>query len=241
MNKTAIEWTDFTWNPVTGCRHGCEYCYARRLAQRFTPQNPAIDHDCTQPGNGLHEIRYGRGNAWRYGFAPTLHSHRLTEPVERRKPAKIFVCSMADLFGAWVPQEWIQDVLTFVRRAPQHTFQFLTKNPSRYLGINFPAHAWAGMTVAQLKGVKVIDMAAISAGKRFVSFEPLLSEPEDGLELRGVDWAIIGGLTGPGAKPTPYAWGLKVLAACRRAGVPVFVKDNLGWPLKLREWPTVPA
>jgi protein gp37 len=178
VNKTAIEWCDFTWNPVTGCLHGCPYCYARRIAERFAP-GAGLRDDCTQPGNGLHEIRRRSGNAadgWRYGFAPTLHSHRLTEPYRLKKPARIFVSSMGDLFGSWVPREWILDVTATVRDCPQHTFLFLTKNPARYAEFDFPANVWIGTTVEdQTRADERIPLLLQTpAAVRFASLEPLL-------------------------------------------------------------------
>ena len=134
--NNPIGWTNWTWNPISGCKNGCKYCYARKIATRFTPKNRLGD-DCTQPGNGLHEIRY-KSQPFKYGFEPTLHSYRLYEPLIMKEPSKIFVCSMADLFGEWVPDEWIHKVLKIVKQCPQHVFQFLTKNSSRYKNFDFP-------------------------------------------------------------------------------------------------------
>ena len=175
MNKTKIEWTDYTWSPVTGCLHGCPYCYARRIAERFHPKN-AVGDDCTQPGDGLHEIRYKRTRGFRYGFAPTLHSHRLGEPQRRRKPSRIFVSSMGDLFGGWVPSEWIEAVLRTVRECPQHTFIFLTKNPKGYQGHDYPPNAWLGVTCEnqQAANERIPHLLATPAAVRFVSVEPML-------------------------------------------------------------------
>ena len=122
MNRTRIEWTDFTWNPVTGCLHDCDYCYARKLTVRFPANFPS-------------------------GFAPAFHPERLGQPCRVKRSSRVFVCSMADLFGAWVPDDWIGAVFDAVRSCPRHTFQFLTKNPARYASLDLPANAWYGTTV----------------------------------------------------------------------------------------------
>ena len=158
LNRTNIEWVlnsdgsrGFTWNVVTGCLHGCSYCYARKIAKRFAAKKCRQGHDCSQPSAPLHEKRYKGGNPWLYGFAPTLYSYRLNEPLRRKKPATIFVCSMADLFGEWVPERWITAVLKIVLQCRQHTFIFLTKNPERYQFFNFPQNAWLGATATNQK------------------------------------------------------------------------------------------
>ena len=111
MNKTKIEWTNWTWNPVVGCKHNCWYCYGKRIAKRFFKDNP--------------------------NYEPKFYPERLKEPYTLKKPSKIFVCSMADLFGDWVKMNWIERVIKVVKENPQHTFQFLTKNPKRYLEFEF--------------------------------------------------------------------------------------------------------
>ena len=129
--KTKIDWVDATWNPVTGCLHGCEYCYARRIAERFgthkkyeRPYDPVLDVP-------IRRVRT-KPEPYPYGFQPTFHKYRLDEPARWTKPRNIFVCSMADLFGDWVPDEWIDDVIKATQRALQHRYLFLTKNPERY-------------------------------------------------------------------------------------------------------------
>ena len=156
-SKTKIDWCDATWNPVTGCLHGCEYCYARRIAKRFCSNEHGKDeagiaYPCGALGyrnipegdcrfcselDGLEfvgqGIRWNHGRAaYPYGFMPTFHPHRLDVPKRWKKPRTIFVCSMADLFGEWVPDEWIQRVFDACRKVPQHCYLFLTKNPGRY-------------------------------------------------------------------------------------------------------------
>lgn len=159
MNKSNIEWCDYTWNPVTGCFHGCSYCYADRIARRFALAeyqcgNCRISPDC--PGKGkagkcpefrkympsekLHILdarQYvfypkKRYIAFPFGFEPTLHRYRMQDPGKTKKASRIFVCSMADLFGAWIPESWILEVFAECSRYPQHRYMFLTKNPGRY-------------------------------------------------------------------------------------------------------------
>ena len=227
MNKTKIEYVDYTWNPVVGCLHGCPYCYARRIAERFKG-----------------------GKEYPLGFEPTSHlSKRINEPMLVKKPSKIFVCSMADLFGSWswkVPwsggkvtgDDVINAILFVVRKCPQHTFMFLTKNPTGYLKYDFPENAWLGMTVTHLEGKRVI-YGGDKGGKRFVSLEPLLGGPDGEIEFRNIDLLIIGAQTGPGAvKPKPE-WVQGIIDEARAHKIPVFLKDNLKWPEQIREFPEV--
>ena len=115
--KTKIDWCDTTWNPVTGCLHGCEYCYARRIVERFGGLAP--DNECHELEERNRDTR-GKADPYPFGFAPTLHRYRLNQPKEWTEPRTIFVCSMADLFGDWVPLDWIQQVFAACREAPQH-------------------------------------------------------------------------------------------------------------------------
>lgn len=135
--KTKIDWCDSTWNPVTGCLHGCEYCYARRIAERFSAEEKCLtfvgDTKFLSPYELEQPAEYkGKKEPYPFGFSPTLHRYRLDEPKKWEKPRTIFVCSMADLFGNWVPDEWIKQVFEACEAAPQHRFLFLTKNPGRY-------------------------------------------------------------------------------------------------------------
>lgn len=138
--KTKIDWCDSTWNPVTGCLHGCEYCCARRIAERFCAEEKCLTfigdtkflspYELEQPAE-----HKGKKEPYPFGFSPTLHKYRLDEPKKWEKPRTIFVCSMADLFGEWVPDEWIHEVFKACEAAPQHRYLFLTKNPGRYSGL----------------------------------------------------------------------------------------------------------
>jgi protein gp37 len=173
MNKTKIEWTDYTWNPVTGCEHNCWYCYAKKIAMRF------------------------RGN-----FTPTFHSERFDDfsPQMRiKKDLKIFVCSMADLFGDWVKREWIDEVIKIANTYQGYTFQFLTKNPKRYLDFNFSENCWLGVTITGLENntQELINLLKQKNNYKFISFEPLMADIRN-LDLSGIDLVIIGGMTGNG-------------------------------------------
>ncbi|GAG54613.1 unnamed protein product [marine sediment metagenome] len=215
MNKTKIEWTDYTWNPVTGCKHNCEWCYARKIANRF--KNLFND------------------------FKPTFHEHRLTEPYGRQyKPSKIFVVSMGDLFGKWVPASWIHSVIKVAEDNPQHTFQFLTKNSKRYLWFDFPKNCWIGTTVT---GEKTESSSTYPRRKtiQFLSIEPLLGEPYLG-RIGAYDWIIIGAMTGHGSKKhqPKKEWIDKIVEWCGGYNIPIFMKNSLsdiwGRPL-IQEFP----
>lgn len=218
MNRSSIEWTDYTWNPVTGCNHGCTYCYARRLAE------------------GRLRGRFGYDN----GFEPTLHMNRLCEPEKVKKPSKIFTCSMGDLFGEWVPSRWISSVLIFIRKSPQHQFQILTKNPSRLSRWSgFPKNVWLGTSVDGLgdsmKRIQILRELQSNGNIKFVSFEPLLADVANMHEWRmgyntdGIDWVIIGAQTGPKAIPPRLDWVKNIMFDCQWAEVPFFLKDNVPW------------
>lgn len=181
MNKTKIEWCDSTWNPVTGCLHGCEYCYARKIANRFGTIDKIIE-SAAEEGIDLGSAYFsnpdyfselnepvrdenGKIKPYPYNFYPTLHRYRLNEPQKWTKSRTIFVCSMADLFGEWVPDEWIEAVFKACEKAPQHRYLFLTKNPARYLNLvkqgklsllNANSNMWFGTSLTQITDVKRI-------------------------------------------------------------------------------------
>lgn len=268
MNKTKIEWCDSTWNPVTGCLHNCEYCYARGIANRFgghtgikigielkainnTTHYPFLDllpevkkpmQICAKDKSG--KERYA---PYPYGFTPTLHRYRLDEPTKKKKTQNIFVCSMADLFGEWVPDTWIEEVFKACEAAPQHRYLFLTKNPKRYLELYekklFPykENYWFGTTIT--KPSDEFIWVKDTPYKTFVSIEPIL-EPFGNLETgQFPDWIIIGAETGnrksrivPGKE-----WIDGIVKQCKEADVPVFMKDSLmpimGEENMLREFP----
>jgi protein gp37 len=209
MNTTSIEWTDKTWNPITGCLHGCTYCYARAITRRF------------------------RGS-----FEPALHSERMRQPKKLRKPSKIFVGSMADVFGAWVPREWIDAVFDVVRACQQHTFQFLTKNPERCKYFDWPINAWAGATVCTRDDErKAWHLEECNAYIRYISVEPMLG-PIRLAGLAFIDWVIIGAQTGAGAHQPQHRWVETLTADARAIDAAVFYKPSLtGYDNPPQEFP----
>ena len=249
MNKTKIEWCDQTWNPVTGCYHNCPYCYARRIAKRFGGYTDAVTgvtlkHAASKRLEVLEEplmITDKNGKPMKapfpYGFAATLHKYRLDEPARAKKPQTIFVCSMADLFGDWVPDEWIQSVFSACKAAPQHRYLFLTKNPWRYAQLELPGYLpdgpefYFGTTLAD-QNKQTVNL--FSADKfppyTFLSIEPL-TEPIDLTYLveGKPDWVIIGAMTGPGSKKKQpkLQWIHQITAWARGNDIPVFMKDSL--------------
>jgi len=256
MNKTDIEWCDRTWNPVTGCFHKCPYCYAKNEATRFGGYW-SKEHLRHFGGNGtIHEIsermiRHTKGKnrdipvhdvvaPFPYVFDPTFHKYRLDEPQRVKKPQNIFICSMADLFGDWVPDEWIQQVFEACEKAPQHRYLFLTKNPQRYYKVlkeNMSNNMWFGATHTT-PDVKNWDSER--NWNTFVSIEPIQANFPDFNPK--ADWFILGSETGNRkGKVTPdREWIENIVNKCRAQNVPVFMKDSLApiWGEKLiQEYP----
>ncbi|GAF99332.1 unnamed protein product, partial [marine sediment metagenome] len=212
----------WSWNPVTGCKRGCDYCYARDIANRFNPQK----------------------------FEPTYHPERLAAPYNTTVPEpseegdtgykSVFVCSMADLFGPWVPQKWIDDVILTISGAPQWTFLFLTKYPKRMVDIGWPSNAWVGTTVDTQARVRVAEesFAKIKAPVKFVSCEPML-EKLTFSSLNMFDWVVMGGASKSSKTPEfnpPWLWAEHLLNQAREAGCDVYFKPNL--KNRPREYPT---
>jgi len=216
INTTPIEWTDATWNPMTGCTRRCHYCYAKKLAEG--------------------RLRGRFGYPQNDPFAPTFHIDRLNEPMKRKKPTKIFVCDMGDLFNVDVPTKWITRIMSVVRDCPQHTFQFLTKHPNGLLKWVFPSNAWAGITIdEQGRAYTVGVLRSVKAPVRFISFEPLL-EPIT-LNLKGVQWIIIGAKTGKDPFQPEPKWVQYLIDQAMALGIAVFLKDNLKWKEKIQQFP----
>lgn len=272
MNKSNIEWCDYTWNPTTGCLHECSYCYARDIARRFggmwvkgiEPLDSSGGNNTRCGCGGLHEINEpqlikakgrttGKGvhmttAPFPYGFCPTFHRYRLSAPQKATRPKTIFVGSMADIFGQWVPDEWIQEIFRSCDNAPQHRYLFLTKNPIRYtqpeihnfgnvgtnaLHHNYPDNWWFGTTITN-QTERDSRMNRLPFYKNcFVSIEPLTEEvPLSDRALRNqkyIKWVIIGAETGNrNGKVLPKReWIQTIVDACRNAKVPVFLKNNL--------------
>lgn len=259
MDKTKIDWCDSTWNPVTGCLHGCEYCYARSIAERFGGWTWVIEgeantlHDTVLKHNSSIRELYKPLTIWRengkttkapypYDFTPTLHRYRLNE-YQNEKGRNIFVCSMADLFGDWVPDSWIEEVFAACENALQHNYLFLTKNPKRYeklLDRYMPDNMWFGWSQTEPMGDKIVFTTHHSV-HTFVSIEPLL-KPFEEFHIRGVDWVIIGAETGRRKnKVVPdKKWIEDIVNECRKANIPIFMKSSLadiwGEPL-IQEFP----
>jgi protein gp37 len=209
--QTSIEWTDATWNPATGCTRiseGCARCYAERMAKRLKAMG--TPH-------------------YRRGFKLTLHEDALDLPLGWKRPQAIFVNSMSDLFHEDVPEDFILRVFDVMRRANRHVFQVLTKRSERLLELDalldWAPNVWMGVTVENDGYLRRLDdLRATGARVKFVSFEPLLG-PVPGATVRGLDWVIVGGESGPGARPMESEWARDVRDRCRRAGVPFFFKQ----------------
>jgi protein gp37 len=199
--QTSIEWTEQTWNPAVGCSKvspGCTNCYAEAMAKRLQAM---------------------KVNGYENGFALSLLPNRLEEPLKRAKPTIYFVNSMSDLFHEDIPDDYIRQVFEVIRRAPQHTFQVLTKRAERMAAFfkNYapPQNAWLGVTVEDQKhGVPRMDwLRQVPAYIRFLSVEPLL-EDLGKLDLRGIHWVIVGGESGPKARPMQQEWVLNIKQQC---------------------------
>lgn len=236
-NATEIEWTDATWNPVTGCSkitRGCDYCYAERFSERF---------------------RGVPGHPFENGFDLTLRPERLKQPLNWRQPRRIFVNSMSDLFHKEIPVSFIEAVFETMELAHWHTFQVLTKRSplmarflrNRYGNGTAPSHIWLGVSVEDAKNtVRLKHLRAAPASTKFVSFEPLLG-PVGKIDLRGIDWAIVGGESGPHARPMAEEWALEIRDQCQAAKVAFFFKQwggvrpkSGGRILRGREWNQYP-
>ncbi|TWU46500.1 DUF5131 family protein [Rubripirellula reticaptiva] len=208
---SEIEWTDETWNPVTGCTQispGCENCYALRMSRRLQAMG--------QPN-------------YRNGFELTTHDHVLDKPLSWRSPRKVFVNSMSDLFHRDVPIEFVERVLDVCRRAHWHQFQILTKRSQRLAKIasklDWPTNVWMGVSVeSQSYTFRVDHLREVPAEVRFVSFEPLIG-PVNQVDLRGIHWAIVGGESGPGARPSHPDWFRRLRDICEKSDTAFFFKQ----------------
>ena len=231
--NSAIEWTESTWNPVTGCTKvslGCRYCYAERLAKRLRAM----------------------GNAnYANGFRVTLHEHMLEVPLKWRTPRMVFVNSMSDLFHEKVPVSFLKRVFDVMHRASHHVFQVLTKRSERLTRLapelDWPENVWMGVTVEHADYLdRVEHLRATPARIKFLSLEPLLG-PMPHVDLAGIDWVIVGGESGPGARPMRAEWATEIRDRCASAGVPFFFKQwggrnkkKAGRVLDGRTWDEMP-
>ncbi|MFQ5472096.1 MAG: DUF5131 family protein [Dehalococcoidia bacterium] len=210
-NGTKIEWTEYTWNPVTGCSkvsEGCRNCYAERMAKRLQAMGNA---------------RYANG------FCVTLHGDLVDLPRRMRQPRLIFVNSMSDLFHEKVPIRFIERVFRTMQACPQHTFQVLTKRSGRLRDLAprlpWPNNVWMGVSIEDDRVLsRMTDLRSVPAHIRFLSCEPLIGPLHD-LPLEGIAWVIVGGESGPGARPMRQAWVESIRRQCRQADVPFFFKQ----------------
>jgi protein gp37 len=232
--RSSIEWTESTWNPMTGCTKvspGCKHCYAERMALRLQAMG--------QPN-------------YVNGFKLAVHEHMLELPLTWKKPQMIFVNSMSDLFHEEAPLEFVQRVFDTMRRASWHTFQILTKRSRRLFEMNreidWPVNVWMGVSVEnQRYTFRIEHLRQTNAHVKFLSLEPLLG-PLPGLDLRGIDWVIVGGESGPGARPMAEEWVIDIRDQCLAARAPFFFKQwggvrkrRTGRVLGGRTWDQVPA
>jgi protein gp37 len=248
MNKTKIDWADMTWNPVTGCQHGCEYCYARKIATRFGKFCRIDQVNIKTVGSGQHtciEVENKQDTPYPAIFTPTLHKYRLNEPAQKTKPQNIFVCSMADLFGEWVPDEWIKAVFEACKAAPQHQYLFLTKNPDRYYQLGegdeniIPDGGIGGWFGASASTEEQAEAAWENLNCTWMSLEPLHGEFSEEFFtyddryaqriMRRWDWIVVGAETGNQKdKIAPKReWVESIVNQCRSVGTPVFLKSSL--------------
>ena len=210
-SQTKIEWTEMTWNPVTGCTKvsaGCKHCYAERMARRLQAMGVERYHNA---------------------FQVTLHEDLVELPLRWKQPRLVFVNSMSDLFHEDVPLSFIQRVFATMSRCPQHSFQVLTKRSQRLKALAhllpWPGNVWVGVTVENaLVTHRIHDLQTVPAALRFLSCEPLIGSL-DHLDLAGIHWVIVGGESGPGARPVNPAWVEAIYQQCRAASVPFFFKQ----------------
>jgi protein gp37 len=233
-SMSKIEWTDETWNPVTGCTKisaGCKNCYAERMHNRLV---------------GMGSYKYDRARGFR---DVRMYHSELERPLKWKKPRRIFVCSMSDLFHEDVPPYFIRNVLETCRMAKQHTFQILTKRPARAasLLLRWPKNVWFGVSVEQanepMEHERITALAKVPANKRFVSFEPLLGPVRATFWWRAIDWVIVGGETGPGARHMDPGWARDISGSCKQFGIPFFMKQManrapIPRDLQIREFPS---
>ncbi len=231
---TSIEWTEATWNPVSGCSKvspGCAHCYAERMARRL---------------QGMGQANYSNG------FQVTAHPNALPVPLRWRKPRTIFVNSMGDLFHEGVPYSFIRDVFAVMEEAHWHTFQVLTKRTRRLALLSrklpWPPNVWMGVSIETDRYLsRICDLLRSGAQVKFLSLEPLLG-PLPGLRLDGIDWVIVGGESGPGARRVDPAWVVDIRDRCQDSDVPFFFKQwggtrkkRAGRELQGRTWDEAPV
>ncbi|MEJ3404211.1 phage Gp37/Gp68 family protein [Rathayibacter sp. YIM 133350] len=243
MSKTTIEWTEITWNPVTGCDRtsaGCDNCYALTLSKRLKAMGAEKYQTDGNP------VTSGPG------FGVTIHPASLQQPYSWRKPATVFVNSMSDMFHAKVPLTFVQDVFDVMADTPQHTYQILTKRSVRLRRLahklNWPTNVWMGVSVEEPKVLnRVDDLREVPAAVRFLSCEPLIAPLPD-MNLDGIDWVIAGGESGARHRPMELAWVEEIRDQCTDSSIPFFFKQwggrtpkQNGRTLAGRTWDEMPV
>lgn len=256
-SKTKIDWCDSTWNPVTGCRHDCAYCYARKIAERFGGVNYEdelenrygeydvvrlhAEEDVHELDRPIADFYSGKKAPYPWEFDPTFHRYKLDEPQHWKKPRNIFVCSMADLFGEWVPDEWLREIFEACDKASQHRYMFLTKNPGRYMELPnlLPKHRrppnvaemWFGQSFTGATH-NYTPLLLPLWQNRFTSIEPLLRNLSraEAIEIAATnEWVIVGAETGnrKGKVIPEKSWIDNIATACAELGKPIFMKESL--------------
>ncbi len=228
-----IEWTDATWNPVSGCSKvslGCEHCYAERMANRLQAMGLA---------------------SYANGFEVTLHPEVLELPLHWKMPRMVFVNSMGDLFHEKIPLSFVRQVFDVIKQTPQHTYQILTKRTERLAAISekltWPSNVWMGVTVESSSYIpRISQLLKTAAVVKFLSLEPLLG-PLPKLPLKGIDWVIVGGESGPRARPMERVWATQIRDQCMKTSLPFFFKQwggvrkkAAGRNLEGRTWDELP-
>lgn len=247
MNKSKIEWCDHTWNPITGCRHNCKYCYARKMTARFSGdvrlnKMAKKDYKLVPAADGSGDLyvldepmlnETEKPLVYPFGFEPTYHRYRMNTLDKLKMGNNIFVGAMSDVFGSWVPDSWIEDILNECLKRPQHNYMFLTKNPERYTEVPVPTgfeNMWYGTTVTNDDDASRFNYLPAFC-KTFVSIEPLLGDivEKHNVMFQQVQWVIIGAQTGREKdKVVPkWEWIKKIVHEADINGIPVFMKDSL--------------
>ena len=224
MNKTKIDWADYTWNPITGCYHSCPYCYAKKIATRFGSNkktNEKIDVLNKKPDN-----------PYPYGFEPTLHDYPEKQSgLDAKKHSNVFVGSMSDVFGSWVPEDWIIKVFDVCKKYPQHNYLFLTKNPSRYKELKAKGllpqknNFYYGTTI----NCPEQEYFASPEYNTFLSIEPIMADFGEEFDFSGINWLIVGAETGnrKGKIIPKRIWINNFVSVARKNNIPIFLKSSL--------------
>jgi protein gp37 len=211
MNKTKIEWTDYSFNPITGCKHDCWYCYAKKLFTRFHKS-----------------------------FEPIFYPERLKELDELKTNGnKIFVCSVADLFAEWTPEDWTKKVLEALNNYPKQEYQLLTKAPDRLNKFKIPSNCWVGVTCNNKEDYDkaMWYLPQVKCKVKFISFEPLLADVGRLEFLENINWIIIGKLTGSRKVMLENSWVENIIRQAKEKNIPIFIKNNVNWNKKIQEFP----